>query len=209
MKKQLLTIAMVTMLLVATLISTVSASTVGASAATVKAGEKVTVKVTTDSKLDAAKVRLTFDSSKYSITEDDVTVNGKATKVVTVKEGEVVVTLFDAATELTTNEVTFNFTAKTDAKAGETSFELTEFSGSKTESLDTFKAGKTAKVTVVAEEKPTPTPDQKPTNKPTQKPTSKPTQKPDTLSQTGAPLYVVGIAFVVVAAFVLMVRKAK
>ncbi len=209
MKKQLLAIAIVTMLLVATLISTVSASTVTADKAgkEIKAGETVTVTVETNSKLDSAKIRLTYNSDKFSITSKDVKGNGEAILTPTVKTGEVVVTVLDSSEELTTNKVTFTFTAKEDVKAGEEKFELTEFSASKTESLDKFE---NKSVTVKVANTTTPSTSTKPSDSTKPSTSTKPSGSTSgKLPQLGAPLYVVGIAAVIVAAFVLMVKKAK
>lgn len=216
MKKQLLTIAMVTMLLVATLISTVSASTIKASAKEVKAGETITVTVKTDSKLASGTIKVKYDTSKFAIEKKDITANGNANLTANVNDGKAIASLLklDATADATTDEITFVFTALEDTEAGDATFELVEFSGSATESTATFPDGTSVNVSVLAKEA---QPTTKPTNKPTDKvtptdkvnPTKTPTGKPGTLVQTGAPVYVAGIAAVVVAAFVLMVRKAK
>lgn len=235
MKKQLLAIAMVTMLLVATLISTVSATSITASApaAEIKKGDKVIVTVNTDAALASGKVKVKYDTSKFSIEKADIKCDGNASVTPNVKtaDGEAIAVLvkMDGEEGATTKNVTFTFTALADMKAEEANFELTEFSGSKTASLDDFTV-KTA-TAAVKEPTPTTTPTQKPSTTPTKEPskapsktpsttptkapsttttpTKAPTTTPDGLAQTGAPLYVVGIAVVLVAALVLMVKKAK
>ncbi len=230
MKKQLLAIAMVTMLLVATLISTVSATSITASApaAEIKKGDKVTVTVNTDAALASGKIKVKYDTSKFSIEKTDIVCDGNASVTPNVKtaDGEAIAVLvkMDGEEGATTKNVTFTFTALADMKAEDANFELTEFSGSKTASFDDF----TVKTATAAVEEPTPTkaPTTTPTKEPskapsktpsttptkapsTTTPTKAPTKTPDGLAQTGAPLYVVGIAVVLVAALVLMVKKAK
>ena len=214
MKKQLLTIAMVTMLLVATIAGAVNAATISASKLE---KEATTVTMKMDKPQQSITLTLEYDPTIFEVDKtvgkDGVTTNGNADdRTLMVNSDEKgVVYISVSGTKAVVDEINVAFKLVEGTLDLPTeqeivgSFEVTNVADIDEKFADT-------QVTVLVKEATEPTPTQKPTQQPTQKPTSKPTtstQKPDTLSQTGAPLYIVGIAFVVVAAFVLMVRKAK
>ena len=201
MKKQLLAIAVVTMLLVATLISTVSAATLTSSKVNDKGEVTVTVKIAKSAGVDFT---LTFDQTKFTYVSTTTNLGTGASVVVNSNEvanGKVTVGAFSLSDpNLETVEV--HFKVKDGAK-GSADFEVGTL-GSVSETVEN------SKVTVEISKEGTPT--TKPSTKPTTKPstTVSPTKAPSgELAPTGAPLYVVGIAAIVVAAFVLMVKKAK
>ncbi len=219
MKKQLLTIAMVTMLLVATLAGAANAATISASKL---ANEATTVTMKMDKPQQSITITLEYDPTIFEVDKtvgkDGVTTNGNADdRTLMVNSDEKgVVYISVSGTKAVVDEINVAFKLVEGTLDLPTeqeivgSFEVTNVADIDEEFADT-------QVKVLVKEAGEPTPTQKPTSKPTDsvKPTDKvnptktPSGKPGTLVQTGAPVYVAGIAVIVVAAFVLMVRKAK
>lgn len=221
MKKTIVGIMTIVAMLVAILGTNVNAATVGANPDAVKAGEEITVSVTTNDAMKSVQYEIVYnpdfvepvvgEDGKIAVAVDTGLASRGASKKGT---NHVLVSAFGDAGKTTS----VKFKALKDTDAAVFSVEGTEFSADGMNTVDE-KVGNTVSVKIGGEEEPEPTPTQEPTGTPAPTGTEAPktTEKPSNdgkvkFPQTGAPVYayVAGIALVViVAGAVVAARKNK
>ncbi len=130
MKKQLIGIAIATVLLLVAIASTVSAATMTVEPTTIKKGDTVVLTISTAGvDVDSITLELKYESSKFDLKKDvgteGVQTSLTAEPTVNTERAGVINIAASSATK-TTQELTITFVAKEDIPAGEAKFEVTE-----------------------------------------------------------------------------------